>query len=297
MRMLKEVIGAVSDFKNFRVPDASKAAHYSCEWGAKEDGMLLVGINKHGYGAWVDIRDDPELGLGDKLFLEEHRVDKKEERIKGEDKAAKAPGAVHLVRRADYLLSVLKAKFSDDQAAKRAVENHHRNNKKHNQANGVRRSENRASVSASPVPQFKKLHRQSDSHHSRERGHNHGEHRNSDSHRGSDVHRQSHGENGRHKPDLKRKHSGADDDRHHDRHKQRKADSGPSNLNHEQDMLRIIFKPIRESLKRVQGATKEHIKSQKERAIVLKKELIIIGNFIDGLEADEEMTALRPKFW
>lgn len=297
MRMLKEVIGAVSDFKNFRVPDASKAAHYSCEWGAKEDGMLLVGINKHGYGAWVDIRDDAELGLGDKLFLEEHRVDKKEERIKGEDKAAKAPGAVHLVRRADYLLSVLKAKFSDDQAAKRAVENHHRNNKKHNQANGIRRSDNRASVSASPVPQFKKLHRQSDSHHNRERGHSHSEHRNSDSHRVSDVHRQSHGENGRHKPDLKRKHSGADDDRHHDRHKQRKADNGPSNLNHEQDMLRIIFKPIRESLKRVQGATKEHIKSQKERAIVLKKELIIIGNFIDGLEADEEMTALRPKFW
>jgi chromodomain-helicase-DNA-binding protein 1 len=62
-------------------------------------------------------------------------------------------------------------------------------------------------------------------------------------------------------------------------------------------MLRIIFKPIRESLKRVQGATKEHIKSQKERAAILKKELVVIGNFIDGLEADEEMTALRPKFW
>jgi chromodomain-helicase-DNA-binding protein 1 len=295
MRMLKEVIGAVSDYKNFRVPDASKAAHYSCEWGAKEDGMLLVGILRHGYGAWVDIRDDADLGLGDKLFLEEHRVDKKEERIKGEDKAAKAPGAVHLVRRADYLLSVLKAKYSDDQAAKRAVENHHRNNKKNNHANGARRSENRASVSASPAPQFKKLHRQSDSHHSRDRGHSHGEHRGSDAHRNSD--RQSYGENGSHKPDLKRKHSGADENRHHDRHKQRRSDNGPINSNHEQDMLRIIFKPIRESLKRVQGATKEHIKSQKERAAILKKELVVIGNFIDGLEADEEMTALRPKFW
>jgi len=297
MRMLKEVIGKVSDFRNFRVPDASKAAHYSCEWGAKEDGMLLVGILRHGYGAWVDIRDDPELGLADKLFLEEHRVDKKEERTKEENKTtAKAPGAVHLVRRADYLLSVLKAKYSDDQAAKRAVENHHRNNKKHNNANGVRRPDNRASVSASPVPQFKKVHRQSESHHSRDRGHSHSEHRSSDPHRGPDSHRQSHGENGKHKPDLKRKHSGADEERH-DRHKQRRSDHGPPDTNEEQVMLRVIFKPVRESLKRVQGATKENIKSQKERAFVLKKELVIIGNFIDGLEADEDMAALRPRLW
>lgn len=44
--------------------------------------------------------------------LEEHRVNKKEERNRGDEKAAQAPGAVHLVRGADYLLSVLKAKYS-----------------------------------------------------------------------------------------------------------------------------------------------------------------------------------------
>jgi chromodomain-helicase-DNA-binding protein 1 len=271
MRMLKEIIEAFSDFRKFRVPEASKAAHYSCEWGAKEDGMLLVGIHRHGYGAWPDIRDDTELGLQDKLFLEEHRVDKKEQRIQGEETTAKSPGAVHLVRRADYLLSVLKARYSDDQAARRAVENHHRNNKK----NGIRRAEHRASVSASPAPPIRKIHRQSegrdrsfDSRHERER----------------DEHR--------HKGELKRKHSG-EEERERER-KHRKSETST----HEQDqMLRVIFRPMRDAFKRVAGATKEKIKSQKERANLLKNELLTIGNFIDGLEADEDVSALRPSFW
>lgn len=284
MRMLNEVIGAVSDFRNFRVPDASKAAHYSCDWGAKEDGMLLVGILRHGYGAWVDIRDDEELGLQDKLFLEEHRVDKKEERTKGEEKTAKAPGAVHLVRRADYLLSVLKAKYSDDQAAKRAVENHHRNNKKH--ANGIRRAENRASVSASPAPAFKR-HRLSEGQHNRDRGHS--EHRPSDPHRG-------HSDSGRHTPNLKRKHSGVDNDRDHHKHRRSEGGQGPG-ADDTAGMLKLIFRPVKDNLKRVQNATKEKIKSQKERALLLKGELTSVGNFIDGLQADEDVSALRPQFW
>ncbi|KFY22933.1 hypothetical protein V493_06227 [Pseudogymnoascus sp. VKM F-4281 (FW-2241)] len=279
MRMLKEVIEAFSDFGKFRVPEASKAAHYSCEWGAKEDGMLLVGIHRHGYGAWPDIRDDTDLGLQDKLFLEEHRVDKKEQRIQGEDTTAKSPGAVHLVRRADYLLSVLKARYSDDQAARRAVENHHRNNKK----NGIRRAEHSASVSASPVPQIRKAHRQSEG---RDRM---SDHRHERSRSSQDDHR--------HKPDLKRKHSAADDDRV-DRHKHRKSENGSGSSNHEQDqMLRVIFRPMKDAFRRVGGATKEKIKSQKERANLLKNELLTIGNFIDSLEADEDVSALRPSFW
>jgi chromodomain-helicase-DNA-binding protein 1 len=286
MRMLKEVIGGFADFANFRVTDASKAAHYSCEWGAKEDGMLLVGILKHGYGAWVDIRDDSTLGLGDKLFLEEHRVDKKEERTKGEEKVAKAPGAVHLVRRSDYLLSVLKAKYSNDQAAKRAVENHHRNNKKHNQANGIRRSENRPSVSASPVPAFRKLHRQAESHHNRDRGHSQSEHRGTDNHRSADSHRQNHGDQGKHS-DLKRKHSGVHDDHEKSRHKQRKSENGSTPAQEDDPMVRLVFKPIKESLKKLKAATKENIKSKKERATVIKDELFNIGNFIVSLEEED----------
>ncbi|KAF1840967.1 uncharacterized protein K460DRAFT_195645 [Cucurbitaria berberidis CBS 394.84] len=151
MRLLKEAIDAVADWHNFRIPDAVKPASYSCPWGAREDGMLCIGIFRHGYGAWVQIRDDQDLGLTDKFFLEEHRVDKKEERTKTEEKNAKSPGAVHLVRRANYLLTVLKDKAGIDPNAKRLMENHHRNNKKHH-LNVARRPEKASSVSASPAP-------------------------------------------------------------------------------------------------------------------------------------------------
>lgn len=288
MRMVKEVVGAVSDFRNFRVPDASKAAHYTCDWGAREDGMLLVGIHRHGYGAWVQIRDDVDLGLKDKFFLEEHRVDKKEERTKSTEKfEAKSPGAVHLVRRADYLLSVLKAKFSDNQAAKRAVENHHRNNKKHERSNGHRRSETRGSISASPVPPHKKPRLSEHGSHDRDRSHSHhhlhGEHRSMD--------------NGRSTPNLKRKQSAPDDEDRSNRHtKQRKSENGHSEVNHQtHSMMKLIFKPIKESLKRVQSATKANIKSQKERASIMKNELVIIGNFIESLAQDDP--SLKPEFW
>ncbi|KAF9696258.1 hypothetical protein EKO04_006107 [Ascochyta lentis] len=151
MRILKEAVESVQDWHNFRIADAIKPASYSCPWGAREDGMLSVGISRHGYGAWVQIRDDPELGLTDKFFLEEHRVDKKEERTKGDEKNAKSPGAVHLVRRANYLLTVLKDKTGADPNAKRLMENHHRNNKKHH-LSAARRTDKASSVSASPAP-------------------------------------------------------------------------------------------------------------------------------------------------
>jgi chromodomain-helicase-DNA-binding protein 1 len=150
MRILKEAIDSVSDWHNFRIADAIKPASYSCPWGAREDGMLCVGIMRHGYGAWVPIRDDTDLGLTDKFYLEEHRVDKKEERTKADEKNAKSPGAVHLVRRANYLLTVLKDKTGADPNAKRLMENHHRNNKKLHMS--VRRTDKASSVSASPAP-------------------------------------------------------------------------------------------------------------------------------------------------
>ena len=287
MRMVKEVVGAVSDFRNFRVPDASKAAHYTCEWGAREDGMLLVGIHRHGYGAWVQIRDDADLGLKDKFFLEEHRVDKKEERTKSTEKfEAKSPGAVHLVRRADYLLSVLKAKYSDNQAARRAVENHHRNNKKHERSNGHRRSETRGSISASPAPPKKP---RLSEHNSHDRDRSHGQHHSHNEHRNTD--------NGRSTPSLKKRHSAPDDEDRSNRHtKQRKSENGHSEVNNQtHSMMKLIFKPIKESLKRVQSATKANIKSQKERASIMKNELVIIGNFIESLAQDDP--SLKPDFW
>jgi chromodomain-helicase-DNA-binding protein 1 len=155
MRMLKKVVDGAPDWKSLRIVGASKPAEYTCSWGAKEDGRLVVGIVRHGYGAWVAIRDDEELELGSKFFLEEHRVEKKEER-KNEKEKIKSPGAVHLVRRANYLISVIKDKETDgkDVRARKALENHHRNNKKINKdRNGYS-----ASVSASPAPTAQKKH-------------------------------------------------------------------------------------------------------------------------------------------
>ena len=283
MQMLKEVIEKTADERNFRIPEASKGALYTCEWGSKEDGMLCVGIVRHGYGAWVQIRDDPDLALGDKFFLEEHRVEKKEERSKGEEKSVKSPGAVHLVRRADYLLSVLKEKTSGgtNLAAKRAVENHHRNNKK----NGMYTKlvvEGRGSVSASPGPSSaRKTHRDPDKHR----------------HRSSVDRRISHGEqNG-----LTPRSDGRNDRNHHslphhrrsNEHKPPKHDEpGPN-----QALMWKMMKPVRPSLEAVQGATKELVPDKVARAKLLRVELVKIGNFIDEQIADEADKDLADLFW
>jgi chromodomain-helicase-DNA-binding protein 1 len=110
LKYLKRAVEAWEDCTKFRIHDVKAVHNWSCEWGTREDSMLCVGIVKHGYGAWAAIRDDPELSMHNKFFLEEHRIDKKEERDKSEAQA-KSPGAVHLVRRADYLLGVLKNKL------------------------------------------------------------------------------------------------------------------------------------------------------------------------------------------
>lgn len=191
LQLLRQAIRGQTEWRSFRIPDATKAANYSCPWGAKEDAMLLVGVDKHGFGAWVQIRDDAELDMQDKLFLEEHRVGKKEERSKGNDKL-KAPGAVHLVRRAEYLLSVLQSRNSNDRTVQRVVENHHRN-KKHQLVNGHRGNGN-----ASPAHQGPKRRAE------RERDAGHG-----------DLHRsRSHvDERGTPKADFKRKHTSHEDSR------------------------------------------------------------------------------------
>ncbi|KAF3929272.1 hypothetical protein AA313_de0206808 [Arthrobotrys entomopaga] len=139
LRVLRTIISACPNPLEFRIATAKvKTEKWSCEWGAKEDGMLCVGIDRHGYKNWVPIRDDPDLGLKDKMFLEEHRVDKKAERVKG-GAAKLSPGAEHLSRRANYLLGILK-----DQQEKAAQQ----------QAAAAARYQrgNRNSNSASPIP-------------------------------------------------------------------------------------------------------------------------------------------------
>lgn len=291
MRMLKEVTDQVPEATSFRVPEASKGAAYSCSWGAREDGMLCVGIVRHGYGAWVQIRDDASLGLRDKFFLEEHRVEKKEERIKGEEKGVKSPGAVHLVRRADYLLSVLKEKTSNgtNLAAKRAVENHHRNNKK----NGMyaRRPDDRPSYSASPVPAAaRKGQRESD----KNRRRNSNERRISNGQRNGHTPRPENparaGGDSLRPEDLKDSHS----------QRQSNAEANGSNMgwNERSDhLMRMLFRPVHESLNAVQRATKEFVSNKADRAKLLRTELVKIGDFVKTVTTDPDGTKMQDELW
>ena len=63
--------------------------------------MLLVGAYLYGFVNWEAMAKDPRLGLEGKFFLEEGK--------KGEDSSNKPiPNAIHLVRRGDYLLGLLR---------------------------------------------------------------------------------------------------------------------------------------------------------------------------------------------
>lgn len=154
MECLRSVLKKEDDWKAFRLPEATKIATYTCEWGYQEDAMLCVGIARHGYGAWQTIQSDTELGLQDKFFLEEHQIAQKEKRNKDKDQGIRSPGAVHLVRRANYLLDVLEDKYLQRlQGSRKAIENHPRNKKKLN-----RDARDPASrLTASPGPQEGKV--------------------------------------------------------------------------------------------------------------------------------------------
>ncbi|KAK4999651.1 ATP-dependent DNA helicase Hrp3 [Elasticomyces elasticus] len=301
MRMVKEVTEAVPDFRNFRVPEASKPAHYTCDWGAREDGMLCVGIARHGYGAWVAIRDDLDLGMTDKFYLEEHRVDKKEERTKADDKNAKSPGAVHLVRRANYLLSVLKDKTSNgtNLAAKRALENHHRNNKKH-----LGRHERNESISASPAPG---LIRKGPTHSGHTRHQQNPHDRRVTNHEGlPKLHRYPNyytDDRTKHRPSEERKHHHSHSHNHGHSHGHGssplarngdlKTSSSPS------DGMAKMFAVMKPNLVRVSGATKAQVPDDDKRLKIIKVEIINIGNFIKAHVRDgKELSAdLEERLW
>ncbi|KAI9891838.1 MAG: hypothetical protein M1814_002403 [Vezdaea aestivalis] len=292
MRMLKEVVEMFPDFKKFRIAEASKAAHYTAIWGAREDGMLCVGISRYGYGAWVQIRNDPELAMQDKFYLEEHRVEKKEERVKGDEKNARSPGAVHLVRRADYLLSVLKDKTSNgtNAAAKRALENHHRNNKKGSMASIPRRGDK---ASASPAPSAgRKGVRESDKHRMRPAG--------GSDRRGSTERSLSTGEGAKSRPNHGRTHSRGHEDRHNhhrpiDRNQRSTTDHRPSkpsehrrsDANGSMDndaLLRQLFDSVLPNLELLRSGCK----AAPDRAAALKEHMLKVGRHIQSLSAQAD---------
>lgn len=297
MRMVRGVVDSVADWRTLRVPEASKPAAYTATWGAREDGMLIVGMARHGFGAWAPIRDDPELGLQDKLFLEEHRVANKEERTKETEakQQPRSPGAVHLVRRANYLLSVLKDKTSNGTniAAKRALENHHRNNRKHmGQFHGRLTTPTHGS-SASPAPN---KHRPSESDHRRLHQ--------------SDIRNSIDRRSGHHgSPNVNRNHlsdrmkSRYSEDRKPSMH--RHANSGntmpngePKPFDEASVKIRDIIDAISSQLIKVSGATKKKIPDDDTRLKMIKQGLVAIGNHIGNkVREGGDAAKLEEKIW
>lgn len=297
MRMIRDVVANTPEWQNFRVPEASKPAAYTADWGAREDGMLCVGIARHGFGAWVPIRDDIELGMADKFFLEEHRVANKEDRTKaGDEKQARSPGAVHLVRRANYLLSVLKDKTSNgtNQAAKRAIENHHRNNRKH-----MERYPGRFSTpgTASPAPNQQRKHLDSDPYRHR---HLH----QSDIRRSLDRPPAPHGSpNGHRKVGeydrVKHRYSEERKPQHH-----RNGSSPTATMNgvHKPSTeaakrAEKALEPINNYLVKVNSATKKKVPDNDTRLKLIKQGLIAIGNHINSQVRAGAPASLEDEMW
>lgn len=284
MRLLRKITGSLADYKSFRLPEATKLADYSCTWGAREDGMLLVGIARHGFGAWMQIRDDPDLGLGDKFFLEEHRVERKTQRMQTDEKATKSPGAVHLVRRAEYLLSVLRNKYSEDNNmnAKRAVENHHRNNKRNSRISGS------GSVSASPAPSSsRRPPRETD--HSRARSHTQG------GREGDRHHTPGHEARPRSGHDPERPRHRLSDASNEELRRRKGHENRNSN---KEDMAFMFFKPIIPNLKQVAMITAKNYPNKAERAQKLRSTIVKIGEFIrNTLEGEKPMPSLERRLW
>ncbi|KAK9237236.1 SNF2 family N-terminal domain-containing protein [Lipomyces kononenkoae] len=144
MKVLYDAIPE-DDPYSFKLAGPVKSVHgWDCTWTVDDDNMLLVGVRKYGYGAWTSIRDDPTLPLGGKFFLEEHRIEKKEERVKEDKSGPKMPGPVHLGRRVEYLISLLReAPEVGDQENK---------DSRRRKRNPVGRQPKSASASASPAP-------------------------------------------------------------------------------------------------------------------------------------------------
>lgn len=145
MKLIHEAVHAYDDPLKFKFKSTLKPVQgWHSNWTQHDDEMLIVGIDKYGYGSWLQIRDDPFLGLSSKVFLNEglapsngggFKKVKKEELQEGEvkkedtpdsantssatakstdakkassDNSKKVPGSVHLGRRVDYLISVLR---------------------------------------------------------------------------------------------------------------------------------------------------------------------------------------------
>ena len=103
LNILYSILSEVEDPYTWLIPveNIRPTLNWSGRWGPQDDSMLLVGAFLHGFGNWEAMQKDPKLQLDGKFFLEEGK--------KGEDSSTKPiPNAIHLVRRGDYLLGILR---------------------------------------------------------------------------------------------------------------------------------------------------------------------------------------------
>ncbi|ORY35802.1 putative Chromodomain helicase [Naematelia encephala] len=105
LKALCEHFKRIDEPDDYRIPQENlkPTMNWSVDWTAADDGHLVVGIWRHGFGAWEQMQQDPTLKLEDKIFLEDPKT------AKGEAGAAKmVPGPIHLVRRGDYLCGLIR---------------------------------------------------------------------------------------------------------------------------------------------------------------------------------------------
>lgn len=120
LKVLHSILKGNTQLSKFRISTPLKPVqNWACQWGHREDSMLLAGIYKHGFGSWTKIQQDEAFGLGDKFFLmnDDDDLPEKEKTKKRGKNEAKAPKAIHLVRRGDYLLKAIVADQEVKQAA------------------------------------------------------------------------------------------------------------------------------------------------------------------------------------
>ena len=109
---------------SFRITGSVKpVVNWNVKWASKDDAMLLVGVFKHGYGAWQAIQQDKSLPFEKKFYLQAG--------------SKSLPAAIHLARRVDSLIKAMRehnagksqrpAKSSNDNSAQRThakIDNH-----------------------------------------------------------------------------------------------------------------------------------------------------------------------------
>ncbi|KAF8919828.1 transcription regulator [Mucidula mucida] len=103
LKTLYNILSELPDPYKWSIPveNIRPTLNWSGRWGPQDDSMLLVGAYLYGFGNWETMAKDLKLNLEGKFFLEEGK--------KGEDSASRPiPNAIHLVRRGDYLLGILR---------------------------------------------------------------------------------------------------------------------------------------------------------------------------------------------